>query len=194
MDGNFDLPENCDLLWDLNGFTDQPMAVAFFRRVCSAFCLYSPAVEQLYTNYQVCWSDGQQGLALRPDPHAFHDTFSFVSREALSPTGILVLPGTDGSDSDSLMISLPVKQSSGRRLLEVAAATELLENKYRHHNRWFLPVLTRGDLREDHCGKPYLHLHTLNDQLLPHFSSHDRSSLREVIGERFSSLSEHVAV
>jgi hypothetical protein len=52
----------------------------------------------------------------------------------------------------------------------------------------FLPVLTKGDLREFQQSWPVIHLHRISLPGMQHLSALDRSSIANVITEKMESL------
>ncbi|CAM3735688.1 hypothetical protein [Parendozoicomonas haliclonae] len=185
--------DNKDLLWDIATLRGKQKAVDFFKEVCGAFCVYSPSVSQLYTSYEVFWRPGSDGLAVLPNPYAFHDTFSFIPESVITTTGIRVIPGDAVGRHEQVMISIPIKGGKMSPPVPVERALELIRTKYQQHGRQFLPVITRGDLREFRKNSPYLHLHVMNEKLLTQMSSLDRYNVQGVICERLHRLDRMVA-
>src|SRR5690606_11149813 len=69
-------------------------AMAFVKQFETTMCVYSPSVEQLYTNYTMYFpQEWRRKLVILPDPAVFHDTFFNIQTEAVVSTGLYIVPG-----------------------------------------------------------------------------------------------------
>ncbi len=183
-----ELPENPDLAWDLDDFQDRQRAMDFVLQFESTMCVYSPSVEQLYTNYNMFFpKDSNRKLVILPDPTAFHDTFFYIAPEAVVATGLYIIPG-ELIDRDGLFLAnVNEDRSLGKRQIPFAPGMRAIL-KNRPQDDPFLPVLAKGDLREFDGSWPVLHLHRIKPKVLAEISELDRSSLGNVISEKLESL------
>ncbi|MEQ8690884.1 MAG: hypothetical protein RIC89_08615, partial [Pseudomonadales bacterium] len=89
-----ELPENSDLAWDLDEFTQATRAMEFVQQFEQTLCVYSPSVEQIYSTYNMFFpEDWDRKLVILPDATAFHDTFFHVQTDSISATGLYIVPG-----------------------------------------------------------------------------------------------------
>ena len=89
-----ELPQNPDLAWDLDDFNNRQRATDFVMQFEHTMCVYSPTVQQLYTNYNMFFpKEWERKLVILPDPTAFHDTFFYIDSQAVVATGLYIIPG-----------------------------------------------------------------------------------------------------
>lgn len=183
------MEDNKDLVWDLEKFQKRQKAQDFVLSFENKICVFSGAVGQLYTNYDIFFpKEEDRKLVILPDPYSPHDTFSGLPEEAVSPTGLLLVPAAD-SDNGKMNMIIPVR-SPGAKYRKVPLSTGLnLINKRRPESNPFLPVLVKGDLRELNASTPCLHLHSLNAEKLTLMSNLEVDDIRAVILERLKELS-----
>ncbi len=182
------LPENPDLAWDLAEFSDRDRAMEFVQQFESTMCVYSPSVEQLYTNYRMFFpQEWQRKLVILPDPMAFHDTFFNIQTDAVVSTGLYIIPGEMVGRQGLYLANVREDRSLGERQVPFQAGIQAIM-KHRPADDQFLPVLAKGDLREFEEAWPVLHLHRLKTKILEKISDLDRSSLTSVIHEKLESL------
>jgi hypothetical protein len=182
------LPENPDLAWDLDDFNHRERAMAFVKRFESTMCVYSPSVEQLYTNYRMYFpQEWQRKLVILPDPTAFHDTFFHIQSEAVVSTGLYIVPGELLDKPGLYLANVKENRTLGDRQVPFEAGLRAIMKK-RAGDDEFLPVLAKGDLREFEQSWPVLHLHRIKPKVLDRISALDRNSLATVIHERLEGL------
>jgi len=183
-----ELPENPDLAWDLDDFNHRERAMEFVRQFETTMCVYSPSVEQLYTNYRMYFpQEWRRKLVILPDPTAFHDTFFHIQSEAVVSTGLYIVPGELVSKDGLFLANVKEDRTLGDRQVPFEAGIRAIMKK-RPRDDQFLPVLANGDLRELEQSWPVLHLHRIKPKVLERISDLDRSSLATVIGEKLESL------
>ncbi|MEJ2061804.1 MAG: hypothetical protein P8X74_00740, partial [Reinekea sp.] len=86
--------QNNDLVWSLDNFSRRDLAKQFVMRFESRLCVYSPSVEQVYTNYSINFPASEFGkMVVLPDPYAFHDTFHSIDTSSIRDTGLFIVPG-----------------------------------------------------------------------------------------------------
>ena len=85
---------NPDLAWDLDDFAHRQRAMDFVMQFEHTLCVYSPTVAQIYSTYNMYFpKDMERRLVILPDPTAFHDTFNRIAHEAVTATGLHIVPG-----------------------------------------------------------------------------------------------------
>lgn len=182
------LPENADLAWDLDDFSDRERAMEFVRQFETTMCVYSPSVEQLYTNYSMYFpEEWQRKLVILPDPMAFHDTFFHIQPQAVVSTGLYIVPGELLGHSGLYLANVREDRTLGDRQIPFLSGMRTIMNN-RPRDDQFLPVLAKGDLREFERAWPVLHLHRVKPRVLERISDLDRNSLATVINEKLESL------
>jgi len=183
-----ELPENPDLAWDLKDFNQRQRAMDFVLQFETTMCVYSPSVEQLYTNYNMFFPrELSRRLVILPDPTAFHDTFFYISPEAVVATGLHIIPGELIGREGLYLANVNEDRTLGRRKIPfVSGMRAIMAN--RPVDDPFLPVLAKGDLREFDGSWPVMHLHRLKPKVLAEISELDRTSLGNVITEKLESL------
>lgn len=184
-----DRPENPDLYWDLSALRNKKKAVSFFQNVSTGFCVYSPSVAKLYSNFEVILSNmDRSGLIVLPNPYAFHDTFNRVCDTSIKKTGISLFPG-EAINRDGFIVSIPIGKQRRNHHLELEAAVGFLNRLYqKRYGTPFLPVLLNGDLKEFKSNTPYLHLHRFDPTKLTEFSEFERNDICSTILDRFSDI------
>ncbi|MCL6416224.1 hypothetical protein MIB92_11225 [Aestuariirhabdus sp. Z084] len=184
--------ENPDLFWDLSAISNKQLASNFFKKVSSAFCVYSPSVEKIYSNFEVILPrDNNSGLIVLPNPYAFHDMFSFINTASIKKTGIMLHPGESFGHQGGLFLSLPMRGNKRSKMLEFMHGINLINNTYKAKSegkKLFLPVLMNGDLREFKAAHPYLHLHRIDVTELANLSEFERQDIQDSIYHRFKQI------
>jgi len=175
-------PLNEDLIWDLSNIVDYAKASTFVRQFRNSLCVYCGPVQQLYSNYDILVpQDNERKLTILPNPRVDHDTYNFISPDAVIPTRLFIAPDERGE----LLLMMPLNDGSWRKV-PLGAGLNMVQSKL--GNSPFLPVLTKGDLREQSPSHPVLHLHRILLHKLPHRSAMDVRSIRRVIQ---NNLAEH---
>lgn len=183
-----ELPDNPDLAWDLDDFSHRQRAMDFVTLFEDTLCVYSPSVQQLYTNYSVFFPQEWEGrLVMLPDPAAYHDTFFHIDPEAVVRTGLYVIPGELIAKQGLYLANVDQDRSLGKRQIPLEAGMKAIMRQ-RPQDDPFLPVLAKGDLREFEHAWPVMHLHRLKIKVLERISDLDRHSLSAVINEKLGSL------
>ncbi len=183
-----ELPDNPDLAWDLEDFNHRERAAEFVRQFEASMCVYSPSVEQLYTNYRMFFpQEAERKLVILPDPTAFHDTFFHIQSEAVVSTGLYIIPGDLIGKQGLFLANVKENRSLGNRQIPFIEGMRAILQK-RAGDDQFLPVLAKGDLREFEQSWPVLHLHRIKPRVLARISELDRKSLSSVIYEKLDSL------
>lgn len=180
--------QNSDLIWELDKLKQQQRAIAFIQQFENCFCVFSPIIRQLYTNYSIFFPrESSMQMVILPNPYAFHDTFSHVNSNAVEPTGLHIIPGNligkQGlylvvSRKDKNIRSVPIPFQEGLR--------QILRRS--NSDDPFLPVLMKGDLREFNDQVPSLHLHRLRLSELDSLSGLDREGIRTIITDKLMQL------
>lgn len=178
-----DIMQNEHLVWDLGKLSDHDRATRFVMRFQQSLCVYSPPVEQLYTNYEIIVpDDDSRKLIILPNPHAFHDTFSHINEDAVVQTSLFVAPDPEGK------LNLLVPLANGqRRAMPLGVGLNFIQSKL-GADVPFLPVLTKGDLREFKASMPILHLHRI---VLSKVTRHSELEIRTIRKSIQNKLVQH---
>ncbi len=167
------------LVWDLTKLSDHDRATRFAMRFQESLCVYSPPVEQLYTNYEIIVPDDDaRKLIILPNPHAFHDTFSHINEDAVVQTSLFIAPDATGK----LQLLVPLS-NGGQRPMPLAVGLNFIQTKL-GPNVPFLPVLAKGDLREFKQTMPILHLHRIVLHKVTRHSELEVRAIRKAIQDR----------
>ena len=181
-----ELPENPDLAWDLEEFRETDRAQDFVLQFETTLCVYSPSVEQHYTTYNMYFPTSGK-LVILPDPAVFHDTFNFIQPDAVTATGLYIIPGELIDKTGLHLANVNEDRTLGKRQIPFEAGLRSIINK-RPDDDPFLPILAKGDLREFEKSWPVLHLHRVRPEALPRLSDLDKSSIASVIAEKLETL------
>ena len=164
------LPENQDLAWDLDDFSNSERAMEFVMQFESTLCVYSPSVEQVYTTYNMCFPKEWEGkLVILPDPAAYHDTFFNIEAKGVAATGLYIVPGQLLNRQGLFLANIDENRNLGNRQIPFEAGIRAIMNK-RPADDPFLPVLAKGDLREFEQSWPVMHLHRVKPKVLAKLS------------------------
>ena len=183
-----ELPENPDLAWDLDEFSDRERAMDFVMQFESTMCVYSPSVQQLYTNYNMYFpKEWERKLVILPDPSAYHDTFFYIDPQAVVKTGLYIVPGQLIEKEGLFLSNVANDRTLGKRQFPFESGMRAIM-KNRPEDDPFLPVLAKGDLRGFEQSWPVMHLHRVKPLVLAEISDLDRVQLGNVITEKLESL------
>jgi len=180
--------QNNDLIWGLEHITQQQNAFDFVKRFENKLCVYSPTVNQLYSNYNIFFPEDQQkSMVVLPDPYAFHDTFNHIPEEAIQATGLHIVPG-ETINRQGLYIVISQNQKNVRSIpIPFKEGLRQILKRF-NGNDPFLPVLKKGDLREFDSNMPCLHLHRLRMSALSSMSTLERQGIKNVISEKIMGI------
>ena len=178
--------DNKDLVWDLDTFSQRQLAIDFAMGFENKLCVYSATVGQLYTNYNIFFpQEENRKLVILPNPYAHHDTFHGIPEEAVSATGLHIIPGEKGG---GVQLTIPFKSGKSRyRKVPLQIGIRLI-NQRRSESDPFLPVLMKGDLREMDKSTPCLHLHRVHLGKLTQHSNMELDGVRKVIAHLLASI------
>ena len=180
--------QNPDLSWDLDEFSQRERALDFVMQFQSTLCVYSPTVDMIYSTYEIVLPEEENAkLVILPDDSAFYDTFTHILNHAVTPTGLYVVPGELIGKTGLFLANVKEDRTLGKRQIpfEMGIRT-IVANQPKDDP--FLPVLTKGDLREFNQSWPVLHMHRVRPNTLEHLSQFDRTNLGNVIMEKLESL------
>lgn len=174
-----DILQNEHLVWDLTKLSDYERATRFVMRFQESLCVYSPPVQQIYTNYEIIVPDNDaRKLIILPNPNAFHDTFNRINEDAVVQTSLFIVPDEAGK----LQLLVPLS-NGGQRAMPLGVGLNFIQTKL-GPNVPFLPVLTKGDLREFRASTPILHLHRVVLHKITKHSELEVRAIRKVIQDR----------
>ena len=179
---------NPDLAWDVEATIDMDMAKNFVMQFESALCVYSPSVQQLYSTYNIYFPEEyDRQLVILPDPGAFHDTFNSIPAEAISLTGLYIIPGELIGAVGLHLANVDKERKLGKRRIPFEKGMRQLMAT-RPDDDPLLPILAKGDLRGMERTWPVLHLHRIKLGELEMHSHLDLTNIRNVINEKLDSL------
>jgi len=172
-------------VWDLNAIKNRTRAINFVMQFKKTLCVYSGPVKQLYSNYDIFLpQDEDRKLVILPNPAAPHDTFNYIPPEAITPTGLNIIPG-EMIGKKGLFLSLPVKGEGTPRTLPLTAGFHAVMQRHTP-DKPFLPVLTKGDLREFKSDFPCIHLHKIHIDKIEGLSGLDLQGIINAITDKLS--------
>ena len=180
--------QNPDLAWDLDQFAQRSRATEFVTQFQATMCVYSPTVELLYATYEILFPEEPDAkLVILPDKNAYYDTFTRIVSDWVKPTGLYIVPGELINRSGLHLANVTAGRTLGSRQIPFVSGIRAIMAA-RSSKDPFLPVLTKGDLREFEQNWPVLHLHRICLPGLTHLSNLDRCSMTNVITEKLESL------
>jgi len=181
-------PANNDLVWSLDKFSHRELAKSFISRFESRLCVYSPTVEQIYTNYTLNFPSSDHGkMVVLPNPYSFHDTFHNIANSAVRDTGLFIVPGALIGKSGLYIIVKYKNQSVKSVPLPIRHALKKMVRTGGNKDP-FLPILIKGDLREFDANTPSLHLHRIKLSELVSPSDFDKQNIKSAIFDKMSDL------
>lgn len=182
------MTDNPDLAWDLEEIINRQRATEFVMQFETTLCVYSGAVEQLYSNYNIYFPKEQdRKMVILPDPAAYHDTFHGIPPDAVSETGLYIIPGELIERTGLYLTNLLQDRTMGPRQVPFETGMRRIMDR-RPAQDPFLPVLAKGDLREFEESWPVLHLHRLQLPRLAARSELERQTITDVVLERLEEL------
>lgn len=180
--------QNPDLAWDLDEFAQRSRAMDFISQFQSTLCVYSPTVDMLYTTYEILFPEEVDAkLVILPDKNAYYDTFTRILSDGVKPTGLYIIPGELVHRAGLHLANVTADRALGSRQIPFEAGVRAIMNS-RPKDDPFLPVLTKGDLREFEQSWPVIHLHRISLPAMQHLSALDRTNITNVIKEKMESL------
>lgn len=180
--------QNPDLAWDLDEFSQRSRAMEFVSQFQNTLCVYSPTVDMLYSTYEILFPEEVDAkLVILPDKNAYYDTLTRVISDAVKPTGLYIVPGELVNRSGLYLANVTADRTLGARQIPFEAGVRAIMSG-RPKDDPFLPVLTKGDLREFEQSWPVIHLHRISLPGMQHLSALDRSCIANVITEKMESL------
>jgi hypothetical protein len=154
----------------------------------TTLCVYSVSVEQLYSTYNIYFPEEyDRKMVILPDPAAFHDTFNGIVPEAVTVTGLYIIPGELIDKPGLYLANVNKDRTLGNRRIPFEAGLRTIM-KNRAPEDPFLPVLAKGDLRAFEQSWPVLHLHRIKLDALSERSALDRTNIQNVVLEKLESL------
>ena len=171
------------LIWNLAGIVYKEKAVNFLKRFENSLCVFSGAVSQLYTNYNI-WpitADNSKVLVL-PNPHAHHDIFQSIGNMAIEKTGLFIIPG-EAIGNKGLYLGKKNKGCEKFHFMPLQKGLNKIAQQM-PNNESFLPIITNKDLREINRCNPILHLHRLKIDQLPEISDFEIHTIRNTIEDK----------
>lgn len=177
---------NDPLVWDLEKIQNRKRAIAFIMQFKKTLCVYSGPVQQLYSNYDIFLPEEEERkLVILPNPHAHHDTFFKIPESAVTPTGLNIIPGAL-IGKQGLFIAMPAKSpDEAPKTMPLTVGLHAIIKRHTPE-RPFLPVLTKGDLREFQADIPCVHLHKINIDRISGLSGLELQGIIRAVSDKIS--------
>lgn len=175
---------NQDLIWQIGGFDYPENVVNFLKRFEDSFCVFSPSVSQLYSNYTLHRvSSCSRTVITLPNPQAHHDTFFNIPSEAILPTNMFILP-REVESKKGWLLAYKFKNEKKWNSLPLHVGLKKFRNLYGLKDP-LLPVILNNDLRKSSKDcKPLMHLHRISLPKLEGLSELQRRDILNVIDEK----------
>jgi len=120
-----------------------------------------------------------------PNPHAHHDTFFKIPESAVTPTGLNIIPGAL-LGKNGLFIAMPAKNpDEPPKTMPLTVGLHAIIKRHTPE-RPFLPVLTKGDLREFQSNVPCVHLHKINIDKISGLSSLELQGIIRAVSDKIA--------
>lgn len=174
------------LVWDLDKIHNRKRAIAFIMQFKKTLCVYSGPVKQLYSNYDIFLpEDEERKMVILPNPHAHHDTFFKIPESAVTPTGLNIIPGALVG-KQGLFIAMPPKTpDEPPKTMPLTVGLHAIIKRHTPE-RPFLPVLTKGDLREFQSDVPCVHLHKINIDKITDLSKLELQGIIRAVSDKIA--------
>lgn len=176
---------NLDLQWDIK--LPREKSYEFVMRFEGKLCVYSPSVEQLYTNYSLNFTNNNSRIVVIPDRFAYHDTFNRVPADSVETTSMMVVPGELIGKPGLQLVKRDNSGGIGQQSTPFRQALAKMLSR-QHDENALLPVIVKGDLREFGAEFPCLHLHKINLENAGSMSDYNRQSMRKAIFAKLALL------
>lgn len=187
-DGNEQVTQgdNEGLVWDLDKIQNRKRAIAFIMQFKKTLCVYSGPVKQLYSNYDIFLpEDEDRKMVILPNPNAHHDIFFKIPESAVTPTGLNIIPGAI-LGKKGLFIAMPPKNANEPpKTMPLTVGLHAIIKRHTAE-RPFLPVLTKGDLREFQSDIPCVHLHKINIDKIVGLSSLELQGIIRAVNDKIA--------
>lgn len=179
---------NNDLVWALDALSDKSAAQNFVLKFENKLCVYSPSVNQVYSNYSMHFPvEENRNLIILPSPYAFHDTFHHINDSSVIRTGMHIIPGEVVGKRGLYLLTLSKSKPGKFTPVSLSKAVERIE-KTQNKEEPFLPILVKGDLKPFRSKVPCIHLHRINPKKIEGLSQFEVSDIRNCLYEKFLSL------
>lgn len=183
------LKKTSDLIWTLDGISNQKEAFEFLKLFENRLFVYSYMVEKLYSNYSFVFPDNDfHKIAVLPNHHEFHDIFHNIKNNAIEKTDIAIFPG-DIVGQKNIVIKLPKQPYTSTKVLPLKEGLAFIHSLYKKQEKEFLPVISNGDLKEYKNRMPCLYLHTINtEELRKTMAPFQVTSIKSLIYESLNAI------
>ena len=177
---------NTDLIWEFRESDKRNIAREFIAHFANKLCVYSGAVGQLYSNYEIFFPREENGrLVILPDQFSYHDTFQGLPEAAVKPTGFYIVPKIKSSKKE-MLIRLPIKtRDQNFRDVPIQIGLHFINRQLKSP---ILPVVVKGDLRELDHNMPALHLHCIDINQLTLLSKFETDNISKIIIGRLEDI------
>lgn len=180
---------NQDLEWSLVKFRQRERARQFIMQFEGRLCVYSPSVEQVYSNYTMNFPSREGAkLVVLPNPYAFHDTFTSIERAAIRDTGLFIVPGAL-IGKRGLHVMIQSRDGKPPRPIPATSAINKMLSSATSNDP-FVPIMVKGDLREFRAEFPCIHLHRIKLSGLQLLSEFERRDVQSTVLEKLRKLNQ----
>lgn len=180
-----DLQSDESLVWSLEAFQNHQRAVAFVNHFSQYLCVYSSKVHQLYASYDIIVPmSGELELVVSPHLEEFLDTWYEIPEAAVVPTGYTILPGSVVQRQGAFLHMAASGAAGKGRAVPLTAGLKEVSEALDAQGDVFLPVITKGDLREVKKQDPTLHLHRLDLSAMKNKSRFELTDMRNAIRKK----------
>lgn len=168
-----DVTTNYDasLFWSVEKFRSKFEALSFARKL-SALPVYSTTLNQMYFSYSIHLS--ANNLIVLPDYNDFTSMFHNINESAIRETQFYI---SVGAKSKELMLC----QKDGGAMPLRLAVNRIIGQIESPMTRPFLPVVTKGNLRELSSRTHVLMLQAINVDALKDRSQFERDDIKRAV-------------
>ncbi len=180
-----------DLIWDLMHIKSPDRAFQFMDAFKTGLCVFSSAVQKVYTNYSVHMPNAanleDKKLVILPQFQAFHDIVNNIPEEAIESTNCKIIPG-QAINKKGVFLTGKMRGCSSASVLPLKTAIKAIRLGAYAEGK-FLPLLAYGDLKEmPKKNIPYLMLHKINMDKLTHLASFETEMIERTVLRNLENL------
>jgi hypothetical protein len=178
-----------NLVWTLEGITNQDEAMQFLMLFEDTFPVYHRYMEQIYFRYSFLIPRGSNKVTIEPS-YQLHERLNRVSEDALEDRHMYILPG-DVIGKSGLYMKYPRMRRaelSDSMTAKLSQAIKVLYYEFKVQGEQIIPVFSKQTIREYEEGMPNMELSLYNLKLNPRLSPFLRDDIFNSIFERILSL------
>ncbi len=183
-------PEKKNLVWSLEGITNQDEAMQFLMLFEDTFPVYHRYMEQIYLRYRFTIPQGGNNKVIVEPSYQLHERLNRIPEEAIEDRHMYILPG-DVIGKSGLYMKYPRvrrPELSDSCTAELDKAIKVLYYESKLHGEQVIPVFSKQTIREYDEGMPNMELSLYNLKSDPHLSPFNRDDIFSSVFERILSL------